>query len=64
MFDFNKPEDGSEERYYKDKKPNKIVHYFWWMVHNCVVHPLIGVAPIKSLFNFHDWTSRKIHQYN
>jgi len=38
----------------------KLVHDFWWIVHNCVAHPLIGVLPIKPTFDFHDWTSDKI----
>ena len=35
-------------------------HYFWWLLHNLVAHPVIGVAPVKSAFDFHDWTSRKL----
>jgi hypothetical protein len=36
-------------------------HYFWWFVHNCVAHPMIGVAPTKATFAFHDFTSDKIN---
>lgn len=60
-------EAGSEERFEKRvetfKKESKplIKHHFWWFVHNCVAHPLIGVLPVKSAFDFHDWTSKKIN---
>lgn len=36
-------------------------HYFWWFVHNCIAHPMIGVIPIKTTFRFHDYTSDKIN---
>ena len=38
------------------------LYYAWWVVHNCVAHPLIGVAPVKAFFDFHDFTSGKINQ--
>lgn len=43
------------------------MHHFWWVVHNCVAHPVIGVVPLVSerakpaAFKFHDYTSRKIN---
>lgn len=67
MFGFDKPEDGSEERFHQrldvfdQKKKPRLVHHFWWIVHNCLAHPMIGIIPIKSFFDFHDWTSRKIN---
>ncbi len=69
MFGFDKPEDGSAERF-AARKPlfeaafERLPHaryYLWWLVHNCVSHPLIGVAPIRRFFAFHDWTSRRMH---
>ncbi len=42
------------------KKPVAL-HHFWWFVHNCVAHPLIGLIPIRVTFEFHDFTSRKIN---
>lgn len=36
-------------------------HYFWWLIHNCVTHFLIGIIPIKPFFQFHDWTSVKLN---
>lgn len=67
MFGFDAPEDGSEERFrerirqFKVKSMPLALHHAWWVVHNCVAHPLIGVAPIKPFFDFHDYTSRKIN---
>ena len=60
-------EDGSEERFVKrvavfnqeDKPVYK--HHGWWFIHNCIAHPLIGIFPCKSTFDFHDWTSTKIN---
>jgi hypothetical protein len=35
-------------------------HYFWWVVHNIIAHILIGLIPIKTFFDFHDWTSKRL----
>lgn len=62
-----KDESGSEERFraridvYDSRRMPRVSHHFWWFVHNCVAHPLIGVLPIRSTFLFHDYTSRKIN---
>ena len=62
MFDYVKrhvvfrDESGSEERF--RARPR---HAIWWLIHNCVAHPMIGVLPIKATFDFHDYTSRKIN---
>lgn len=56
-LDKNDHENGSEDRYGARDRNS-----LWWFVHNCIAHPLIGVAPIKPLFNFHDWTSGKINR--
>jgi len=37
-------------------------HYVWWLVHNCIAHPLLGLIPIEPLHNFHDWTSKKLNR--
>lgn len=67
MFGFDQPEDGSEERY-KDRwdlwegtRFGILFHYSWWLIHNLVAHPLIAVFPFKPLFDFHDWTSHRMH---
>jgi hypothetical protein len=60
-------ETGAEERFHSRidsfRKEDKPVykHHVWWLIHNCVAHFLIGVAPCKSTFDFHDWTSKKIN---
>jgi hypothetical protein len=67
MFDFEKPEDGSEGRYharietFEEQQKPVIKHHVWWLMHNCVAHPLMGLMPVKVFFDFHDYTSRKIH---
>jgi len=71
MFGFTRQEmetTGSAERFpirvenFKKKKKALplLQHGFWWFVHNCITHPLIGICPIKPLFEFHDWTSVKL----
>lgn len=60
-------ETGAEERFkgrtdeFKAKNRPIYKHHIWWFIHNCVAHPLIGILPSKSTFDFHDWTSRKIN---
>jgi hypothetical protein len=39
---------------------NQVRHMSWWLLHNCVIHPLIGVLPIKPLFDLHDWSSVRL----
>lgn len=46
---------------FKKKKLPVLIHHAWWFTHNCIAHPLIGMLPIKSTFDFHDFTSRKIN---
>jgi hypothetical protein len=49
------------ENFKKKKKALPLLqHGFWWFVHNCITHPMIGICPIKPLFEFHDWTSVKL----
>lgn len=60
-------EDGSEERFrerlakHDDAYGSRRRHHLWWLVHNCLAHPLIGVCPIRPFFRFHDWTARRIN---
>lgn len=66
MFGFDKPEDGSEDRFREraqiwKKRKFRWMHLVWWWIHNCVSHPLIGFMPIRFLFRFHDWTSHKLN---
>jgi len=72
MFGFEEHEAdelGSEGRFHarEEKFVDKQVplprwqHRFWWLVHNCVAHPALGVYPTEKTFQFHDWTSRKLN---
>lgn len=59
---FSAPEDGSQGRFTDRKRDVPwLKHTFWWLVHNCVAHVLIGPLPFGPLFRFHDWTSKKMH---
>lgn len=44
-----------------EKRFPMLQHYFWWVMHNCITHPLIGLIPVKPFFQFHDWTSVKLN---
>lgn len=60
-------ETGAEERFekrkevFKQKEEPIYKHHVWWLIHNCIAHPLIGLFPCKWTFDFHDWTSIKIN---
>lgn len=59
---FSRPEDGSEKRYVERRREVPWTkHTLWWIIHNAVAHPLIAFVPIHETFQFHDWTSRKMH---
>lgn len=30
----------------------------WWLLHNCVFHPLVGLVPVKRVFKLHDWSGK------
>ena len=73
-FGFDKPEDGSERRFIFSQAKQGIKppwmkqttapwlrHRFWWLVHNAVSHLAIAFVPTRKTFQFHDWTSRKMH---
>lgn len=46
---------------HRDQGVSVLRHHFWWFVHNCIAHILIGVCPVNVFFRFHDYTSRKIN---
>lgn len=48
-------------QYYKTQNFPVWKHHFWWFVHNCITHPLIGIYPTTRTFSFHDFTSKKIN---
>jgi hypothetical protein len=69
LFGFERDEDGAQFRFVErkvlfEKAYKRFPHaryYWWWLVHNIVSHPLIGLLPVKMFFNLHDWTSRRMH---
>lgn len=71
MFAFDEIDLGSRHRYldrlYKfqhkyGKTGGWLRYHFWWYVHNCIAHNIIGYVPfLKAGFTFHDYTSRKIN---
>ena len=60
-------ESGSEQRFHRiieklKNKNNGVYKYrFWWIVHNCLAHFMIGIFPCKFSFKFRDYTSKKIY---
>lgn len=36
-------------------------HGFWWLVHNTLAHPFLGVWPSRQSVRLHDWTSKKLN---
>lgn len=47
------------ERWKKDGKAfPRTRHHVQWLIHNCVVHPLIAVAPVTFLLELHELSSR------
>ena len=60
---------GSEDRFTKRqewwKQTGKsfplVRHHFWWVLHNVVSHPLLGVFPFQWTVDFHDWTSKHLN---
>ena len=70
MFNFDRSEEGAFERHQERKLNFKrafnrlplVRYYIWWLIHNCIAHPLIGLFPFTKLtFAFHDWTSQHMH---
>jgi hypothetical protein len=61
---------GSEARYYARKKKweqevsllSQLRHHGWWLLHNAVSHPWLGVAPSLSAIWFHDYTSMRLNR--
>lgn len=41
--------------------PGARIHDFWWLVHNLIAHPALGVMPSKKTVWFHDYTSMKLN---
>jgi len=60
-------EEGSAERYvkrverFRELGRSTALHRFWWLAHNVIAHPGIGIFPSRITFKFHDYTSKKIN---
>lgn len=51
-----------QERWVKAKRSlPRTRHYMWWLLHNCVSHPVLGFVPSKGTVWFHDWTSMHLN---
>ena len=37
-------------------------HHAWWLLHNVVAHPAIGVWPTRATVWIHDWTSQRLNR--
>ncbi len=67
MLDEVDNEDGAEDRFYAraeqhvQRYGDRRRYYLWWVIHNCLAHPLIGILPFRPFFEFHDYTSRRIN---
>ncbi len=59
----------SEDRYrfrkmhwaHSGKRLAQTRHHAWWVLHNVISHPLLGVLPTSSAIWFHDWTSKHLN---
>ena len=75
MFDFDYMPDDDPRRTafgrYEDRKEDwedltnkhwswRIRHHFWWVLHNSMIHPIIGILPFKIFMDIHDWSSKKL----
>jgi hypothetical protein len=40
----------------------RLGHHGWWLLHNLVAHPLLGLAVNHRSVALHDWTSRRLHR--
>lgn len=57
----------SEDRYYDRiydhlyHKKSVMEHQKWWLIHNVIAHPLLGLFPGEMTVRFHDYTSDKLN---
>ena len=64
---FDTQDRGSEWRYWERihehawRKVSVHKHNFWWIMHNVVAHPLLGIAPGAKTVRFHDYTSEHLN---
>lgn len=39
----------------------RVRHAFWWVVHNTLSHPILGLLPCCLTVWFHDWTAKHLN---
>ncbi len=68
MFPMYEDDAGtSQERYWARIKRFKLLgrpvkeHHLWWLIHNCVAHPMVGLVPKGYAVRFHDYSSDKLN---
>lgn len=63
-FEFTTSSERFDERQdqYRSAGIPLIIHHGWWVVHNVIAHPLIGILPSGATFKLHDYTSKKLMQ--
>jgi hypothetical protein len=65
--DDNDDYEGSEGRYWRRIKRFKDLgrpvkeHHLWWLIHNCVAHPFVGLLPYGYAVRFHDYSSDRLN---
>jgi len=53
------------ELFERDGKPNpKLRHTVFWVLHNCVAHPLLGLRPNRVTVDLHSLTSAWLNKKN
>ncbi len=44
------------------EKDNGYAEYqLWWLFHNCISHPILGILPCKQTVKLHQWASLKLN---
>lgn len=51
-------ENGTQYKFETVYKKN----YGWWLFHNLVVHPLVGLLPVGLLFRLHEYSSVRMRR--
>lgn len=71
LADLEEEDDGgSEDRYHRRieifknqyAKHPRLEHHAFWVIHNCVAHPFLGLLPRRETVQFHTLTSNWLHR--
>ena len=71
------PDDDDEEYYGSEYRYNerikkfkrdklkfpRLTHKLHWLLHNVIIHPLLGILPCKATIRFHDLSSKALNRY-